>query len=66
MADNQSNDRGSVVVTGTSTGIGAATVSRLTSLGFHVFAGVRHKEDAEGAQLSGRRAPNRAAIAITR
>lgn len=36
MADNQSNDRGSVVVTGTSTGIGDATVSRLTSLGINL------------------------------
>lgn len=51
MADDQSNDRGSVVVTGTSTGIGAATVSRLANLGFHVFAGVRREEDAEAARL---------------
>jgi NAD(P)-dependent dehydrogenase (short-subunit alcohol dehydrogenase family) len=32
------SDRGFVVVTGTSTGIGAATVARLASMGFHVFA----------------------------
>ena len=41
------NERGFVVVTGTSTGIGAATVSRLSNNGFHVFAGVRRAEDAE-------------------
>ena len=50
MADSQSTDRGSVVVTGTSTGIGAATVSRLASMGFHVFAGIRREEDAETAR----------------
>ena len=50
MAENQTNDRGSVVVTGTSTGIGAATVNRLANLGFHVFAGVRREEDAQAAR----------------
>jgi NAD(P)-dependent dehydrogenase (short-subunit alcohol dehydrogenase family) len=50
MADDERNDRGFVVVTGTSTGIGAATVSRLATLGFHVFAGVRREEDAEAAR----------------
>ena len=50
MVENQSNDRGFVVVTGTSTGIGAATVSRLANLGFHVFAGVRREADAEAAR----------------
>jgi NAD(P)-dependent dehydrogenase (short-subunit alcohol dehydrogenase family) len=44
------SDRGFVVVTGTSTGIGAATVARLASMGFHVFAGVRREEDAETAR----------------
>ena len=33
-------DRGSVVVTGTSTGIGAATARYLADHGFSVFAGV--------------------------
>src|SRR5262245_48241545 len=50
MAATQSNDRGAVVVTGTSTGIGAATVARLASMGFHVFAGVRREEDARAAR----------------
>ena len=36
-------DGGFVVVTGTSTGIGAATAAHLTKQGFHVFAGVRQK-----------------------
>ena len=42
-------DRGFVVVTGTSTGIGAATARHLAQNGFHVFAGVRQAED--GAAL---------------
>jgi NAD(P)-dependent dehydrogenase (short-subunit alcohol dehydrogenase family) len=40
-------DRGFVVVTGASTGIGAATVLHLAENGFHVFAGVRSAEDGE-------------------
>ena len=50
MVENQSSDRGFVVVTGTSTGIGAATVSRLASNGFHVFGGVRREAEAEAAR----------------
>src|SRR5207342_2294887 len=38
-------DRGFVVVTGTSTGIGAATALHLADKGFHVFAGVRRAAD---------------------
>jgi NAD(P)-dependent dehydrogenase (short-subunit alcohol dehydrogenase family) len=53
MAVDQSNNRGSVVVTGTSTGIGAATVTRLASLGFDVFAGIRRTEDAEVVRSRG-------------
>lgn len=37
--------QGSVFITGTSTGIGHATVARLANAGFHVFAGVRKPED---------------------
>ena len=48
MVENQSNERGFVVVTGTSTGIGAATALHLARHGFHVFAGVRRAEDGEG------------------
>ncbi len=40
-------DRGYVVVTGTSTGIGAATALHLVEGGFHVFAGVRQEADGE-------------------
>lgn len=36
-----------VVVTGASTGIGLACAEHLNDLGFHVFAGVRKKKDAE-------------------
>ena len=40
-------DRGPVVVTGTSSGIGAATAIHLAELGFRVFAGVRDRVDGE-------------------
>jgi NAD(P)-dependent dehydrogenase (short-subunit alcohol dehydrogenase family) len=38
---------GSVLVTGASSGIGAACVERLARVGWHVLAGVRTAEDAE-------------------
>ena len=41
----------SVVITGTSTGIGAASAGLLAERGFHVFAGVR---DGDGEALKGR------------
>jgi NAD(P)-dependent dehydrogenase (short-subunit alcohol dehydrogenase family) len=43
----RNRDRGFVFVTGTSTGIGAATAAHLAKKGFHVFAGVRRKADGE-------------------
>jgi NAD(P)-dependent dehydrogenase (short-subunit alcohol dehydrogenase family) len=46
----QATDRGFVVVTGTSTGIGAATAVDLAEKGFHVFAGVRRTADGEALQ----------------
>jgi NAD(P)-dependent dehydrogenase (short-subunit alcohol dehydrogenase family) len=46
----QSDDRGAVVITGASTGIGKATSLRLDNLGFRVFAGVRRTEDGEALQ----------------
>jgi NAD(P)-dependent dehydrogenase (short-subunit alcohol dehydrogenase family) len=45
-------DRGRVIVTGASTGIGEATALHLHQLGFSVLAGVRREEDAE--RLRGR------------
>ena len=49
MADDQRGDAGAVVVTGASSGIGAATVARLARHGFEVFAGVRNEADAQAA-----------------
>jgi NAD(P)-dependent dehydrogenase (short-subunit alcohol dehydrogenase family) len=46
----EQTDRGFVVVTGTSTGIGAATALHLAENGFHVFAGVRREVDGETLQ----------------
>jgi NAD(P)-dependent dehydrogenase (short-subunit alcohol dehydrogenase family) len=41
------DDRGIVVVTGASTGIGKATALHLDGMGFAVFAGVRKKRDGD-------------------
>jgi NAD(P)-dependent dehydrogenase (short-subunit alcohol dehydrogenase family) len=41
------SQRGAVVVTGASSGIGEACARRLAGLGFEVFAGVRKAEDGE-------------------
>jgi NAD(P)-dependent dehydrogenase (short-subunit alcohol dehydrogenase family) len=46
MATN-SQQRGAVVVTGASSGIGEACARRLAGLGFQVFAGVRKPQDGE-------------------
>lgn len=47
------NARGSVVVTGSSTGIGRACVLHLDRLGFTVFAGVRNEADADAMRGAG-------------
>lgn len=47
---------GPVVVTGASTGIGAACALHLAALGFRVFAGIRKREDGEALRA---RAPER-------
>ena len=44
---NKHLDPGYVLVTGTSTGVGAATALHLANNGFHVFAGVRRAEDGD-------------------
>jgi NAD(P)-dependent dehydrogenase (short-subunit alcohol dehydrogenase family) len=48
-----SADRGAVVVTGTSTGIGRACALALDAHGFRVFAGVRREEDAAALRRAG-------------
>jgi NAD(P)-dependent dehydrogenase (short-subunit alcohol dehydrogenase family) len=52
-------DRGAVVITGSSTGIGRACALRLDRAGFRVFAGVRKAEDGESlrAEASDRLEP---------
>ena len=45
-----STDLGAVVVTGASTGIGAATALVLADAGFSVFAGVRRPDDGTDLQ----------------
>jgi NAD(P)-dependent dehydrogenase (short-subunit alcohol dehydrogenase family) len=50
MSDQRSDDRGAVVITGTSTGIGAACALRLANEGFTVFAGVRREADGRALQ----------------
>jgi NAD(P)-dependent dehydrogenase (short-subunit alcohol dehydrogenase family) len=47
------DDRGAVLVTGSSTGIGRATALRLDRAGFQVFAGVRKRGDAESLEADG-------------
>ncbi len=55
----QTQDRGAVMITGASTGIGKACAMRLDKLGFQVFAGVRKEADGQSlkAEASGRLSP---------
>jgi NAD(P)-dependent dehydrogenase (short-subunit alcohol dehydrogenase family) len=48
-----SGERGAVVITGASTGIGNATAAHLKELGFRAFGGVRKPEDAERLRSEG-------------
>src|SRR5271167_204992 len=52
-APNCPNRQEMVVVTGASTGIGAATARELALRGFHVLAGVRRDVDAEALRADG-------------
>src|ERR1700749_1549286 len=52
-ASNSSGRHELVVVTGASTGMGAATVRELAGKGFHVLAGVRRDVDADSLRASG-------------
>ncbi len=51
MTGTHSGDGGAVVITGTSTGIGAACALRVAAAGFRVFAGVRRVADADALTL---------------
>jgi short-subunit dehydrogenase len=53
MSEMSIGDNRAVVITGASTGIGAACALHLDRLGFAVFAGVRKSEDGEALQKSG-------------
>jgi NAD(P)-dependent dehydrogenase (short-subunit alcohol dehydrogenase family) len=48
-----SSDRGAVLITGTSSGIGRACALRLDGAGFQVFAAVRKRGDAESLEAEG-------------
>jgi NAD(P)-dependent dehydrogenase (short-subunit alcohol dehydrogenase family) len=50
MTDREIDHRGAVVITGTSTGIGAACARLLAGEGFAVFAGVRRHADAKAIE----------------
>jgi NAD(P)-dependent dehydrogenase (short-subunit alcohol dehydrogenase family) len=52
-APNSSDRQELIVVTGASTGIGAATARELALRGFHVLAGVRRDVDAEALRTDG-------------
>ncbi|MGI8608865.1 MAG: SDR family oxidoreductase [Candidatus Dormibacteria bacterium] len=56
------SNRGNVVITGASTGIGEATATLLATSGFTVFAGVRN--DADGQRLTGHGLPGLRALKI--
>ena len=52
-ASNPSDRRELVVVTGASTGMGAASAKELARKGFHVLAGVRRDVDADALRAEG-------------
>ena len=50
---NRADRRELIVVTGASTGLGAATARELARKGFHVLAGIRRKADADALRTDG-------------
>jgi NAD(P)-dependent dehydrogenase (short-subunit alcohol dehydrogenase family) len=53
MSSNRATRNELIIVTGASTGIGAASAKQLAHKGYHVLAGVRREEDADALRADG-------------